>query len=358
MLRIPDYFESPVMILDSLSRKDSVVVVTDMLDTDGLPIIASIKPNGEGYFDAEVVPSNFMRSVYGRNEFADFIQRAIDNDAVLYTDKVKSQKLYQQLRVQFPQGLTTLGFDTIIHKSRNIVKGNKDIQYSDRDSSGRQLTEEQQEYFAESKVRDDNGNLLVVYHGTRSADFTVFKRNLIFFTDSEEMADSYAPNGDKFARYLNITNPFVIDAQGEKWSRIPIDDEMRRLLKEYGGSSFKEDGKWRSTPADIAYTIQDAVDEGESDYDGVIVKNVGDTGSYWKNNNEVISNDYIAFRSNQFKKLDNTTPTDNADIRFSDRDNVSIYDVMGETESLKKQHALLKADIESLKERLKLERQG
>jgi hypothetical protein len=43
--------------------------------------------------------------------------------------------------------------------------------------------------------------------------------------------------------------------------------------------------------------------------------------------------------------------------RYSDRDNVSVYDAMGETESLKKQNEILKLDIERLKERLKLERQ-
>lgn len=43
--------------------------------------------------------------------------------------------------------------------------------------------------------------------------------------------------------------------------------------------------------------------------------------------------------------------------QYSDRDNVSVYDVMGENEALKKQNDILKADIEGLKERLKLEKQ-
>ena len=64
------------------------------------------------------------------------------------------------------------------------------------DSEGRELTKEQAEYFKDSKVRDENGNLLVVYHGTRKADFTVFKRNVNFFTDSIEMANSYSPNSE------------------------------------------------------------------------------------------------------------------------------------------------------------------
>ena len=50
--------------------------------------------------------------------------------------------------------------------------------YSRKDSAGRTLTDEQAEYFKDSKVRDENGNLLVVYHGT-DADFTVFDRNKI-----------------------------------------------------------------------------------------------------------------------------------------------------------------------------------
>ena len=43
------------------------------------------------------------------------------------------------------------------------------------DSDGRQLTSQQQEYFKESKVRDEDGNLRVVYHGT-DQNFTVFDR--------------------------------------------------------------------------------------------------------------------------------------------------------------------------------------
>ena len=42
------------------------------------------------------------------------------------------------------------------------------------DSAGNTLTEQQQEYFKDSKVRDDKGALMVVYHQT-DADFTEFR---------------------------------------------------------------------------------------------------------------------------------------------------------------------------------------
>lgn len=190
----------------------------------------------------------------------------------------------------------------------------------DTDSTGNSLSEGQREYFANSKVLDENGNLLLVYHGTRKADFTEFRRNVNYFTDSIEMADSYSPNGEKYTGYLNISNPYVIDAEGERWSRIPIDAKTKQFLDEYGSSTFKEDGAWRTTPADIAAAIEEAVDTGEMDYDGIIIRNVDDTGSYSKNGKTVVANDYIAFNSNQFKNADNINPTTDRDIRYALRE--------------------------------------
>ena len=187
----------------------------------------------------------------------------------------------------------------------------------DVDSDGNSLTSEQVEYFKGSKVRDKDGNLLVVYHGIRKADFTEFKRNINFYTDSEEMADSYAPSSEKYVGYLNIESPFVIDAKGERWPRIPIDTKTKAFLEKYGASTFKENGKWRTSPADIASAIEGGIDEGELDYDGIIIENVDDTGRYWKTRDNIVANDYITFKSNQFKNTTNKNPTKNADIRYS-----------------------------------------
>ena len=56
----------------------------------------------------------------------------------------------------------------------SIIQKMDDVQFSRKDSEGNTLTEQQAEYFRDSKVRDENGNLLVVYHGTMTGDFTVF----------------------------------------------------------------------------------------------------------------------------------------------------------------------------------------
>lgn len=203
-------------------------------------------------------------------------------------------------------------------------------QETDLGSEGKKLTKEQQEYFKDSKARDENGNLKVVYHGTRKADFTVFKRNVTYFTDNKEMADSYSPNGDMYEGYLDIKKPYEIDAQGEKWSRIPIDDATKKFLQEYGAGVFKEGGKWRTSPADIVSAIEEAVENGDMDYDGIIIKNIDDTGSYYKDKDNHVATDYIVFNSNQFKNVDNKTPTSNPDIRYSSQEtDADVYNTNG-----------------------------
>ena len=91
---------------------------------------------------------------------------------------------------------------------------------STRNSAGRQLTEAQQEYFKDSKVRDEEGRLLVMYHGTPNGGLTQF-RNGSYYTQNPEYATVYqypgasslsvkpgASNPMNYEVYLNITKPF------------------------------------------------------------------------------------------------------------------------------------------------------
>lgn len=83
------------------------------------------------------------------------------------------------------------------------------------DSKGRKLTEAQEEYFKDSKVRDADGNLLVVYHGT-GADFNEFSYDFMSthgsmegqgfcFTDNQSMAEGYRKDSGRVMEgYLDI----------------------------------------------------------------------------------------------------------------------------------------------------------
>ena len=68
--------------------------------------------------------------------------------------------------------IISLAKDNIANNASNV--NNTDSKFSlDVDSDGNKLTQQQAEYFKNSKVRDDDSNLLKVYHGT-SESFTAF----------------------------------------------------------------------------------------------------------------------------------------------------------------------------------------
>ena len=210
--------------------------------------------------------------------------------------------------------LKALGYDGMIweHSGKNtyiafepsqIKKTDADIRYSLNDNQGRELSKEQKEYFKDSKVRDDNGNLLTMYHGTDS-DFTIFDKDLsdednvlgqgLYFTANKEQSEKYGSK--QYETYLNITNPLIIDdltTQALANKIQSIDPNADIIDFDYGVAS---------TEKMTNYLI-------ENGYDGI------------KAGNDV----YVAFDSSQIKNVDNTKPTDNPDIRYSlSKDNTNL----------------------------------
>ena len=187
------------------------------------------------------------------------------------------------------------------------------------DSEGNRLSEAQQRFFADSQVRDEDGNLLLVYHGTPSGGFTVF-RPASYFTANQDYANVYqnagassisygktADNPMTYAGYLNITKPFD--------TRIP---EIRKIFEEqyyrkYGtGTPLMDSGlpDWVD-----GLDLVEFIEENDLDFDGLIL----DEGGVPDGNGGVISRglSYVPLSSNQFKDKDNLNPTENPDIHFS-----------------------------------------
>lgn len=74
----------------------------------------------------------------------------------------------------------------------------------------------------ESKIRDDNGNLLKVYHRSHTKNIKQLepKNGAIFFTDDPNA--SYYGN-EKYSANLNIKNPLIIDGEGANFNQIKFD---------------------------------------------------------------------------------------------------------------------------------------
>lgn len=201
----------------------------------------------------------------------------------------------------------------------NSAVEEKDIRFSLAvDTEGNELTEQQQKFFKDSKVRDENGNLLVVYHGTPNGEFNTFNNRLNFYTANKEYADRYATgsNARQYKGYLNITKPF--DITDKETKRIFFDEYVK------GGWSYSIDpGISRAelekriangidwTEAD---NLKDFIEENELDYDGLILNEGGDPT---EDGVRYRGNSYVTFNSNQFKNVDNENPTESEDIRYS-----------------------------------------
>lgn len=230
------------------------------------------------------------------------------------------------------------------------------------DSNGNALTEQQQAYFKDSKVRDAEGNLLVVYHGSPSK-FTMFDHRKLnthgnahgrgfYFTETKGLAESYNKKGGQlFEGYLDIKNPMSEERVTIKRSALvrlikeSCKEQAKSLAADEGYSSITEalpdtwvsnyvmtygmnmDDVYREV-ADIIYDssnndvdiIAEMTNAGAGNeatlrltrkilgYDGVIYTNEAYGG-----------HEFVIFESNQFKNIDNKTPTTNPDIRYSAR---------------------------------------
>lgn len=138
---VPELLQAPVMLMDSLTRNDSIVAVLPTVDIDKCPIVVSIYPNGKARCENSEIASNFATSIYGREDFSDFVNRCISSDKILYYDKQKSQELFSLLGLEFSEGLNNLDPNAIIHQSCNIVNTQK--QENEKNKEEKPLTNEE-----------------------------------------------------------------------------------------------------------------------------------------------------------------------------------------------------------------------
>lgn len=198
---------------------------------------------------------------------------------------------------------------------------NPDVRYSlKEDSDGERLTEQQQEYFKDSKVRDEEGRLMVMYHGTPNGNYDKF-RSGTYFTPMADYAENYqnpsassisvkrnADNPTTFKAYLNMVKPF--DTRHEAERQIFMDEYYRKFGT---GAPLMESGlpDW-TDGMDLQEFLQD---EMGYDYDGLIL----DEGGVPDDNGGVKSRglSYVIFDPAQAKTTDNLTPTSDARYRYS-----------------------------------------
>ncbi|MBQ9797855.1 MAG: hypothetical protein IJW50_09060 [Clostridia bacterium] len=123
--KLPQYISEPILIADSFTREDSVVIITDAVDSQNRPVIAAIKLNGNGRVEQKHIKANILTSAYGKDNFQSFLDRIAETDSTIYWDKAKSQDMAVSLGIQFPNAISNLDSNTIIRKAKAFVKENE-----------------------------------------------------------------------------------------------------------------------------------------------------------------------------------------------------------------------------------------
>ena len=216
------------------------------------------------------------------------------------------------------------------------------------DSTGRELSAEQREYFLGSKVVDAEGRLKPVYHGS-PAVFTEFSPDFMsqhgssegqgfYFTDYKPMAEGYQKDGGQLLEgYLDIKKPLsdseitLTRAEVKKLLQAvdPTGDEVLVNYDPAGGIGYPSK-TWYNRAMDA--TVKAAMEYSDSDSEilaeianggagtGAVLEAARNTLGYdgyiveGKYDNATV---YVAFDSSQFKNIDNTAPTESKDIRYS-----------------------------------------
>ena len=356
--------------------KDSthkVVVLVD-LSVDGKQVIAPITVDYQGMYNNTLIDVNLVATYFDKSNINDYIKEAIALETMgktgfFYLDKKRTQNIFKKSGYQLPSQLKNSGSSIIIRPIDDIV--NKKINNITQSKQFiRWFGDWQNSPAKASKVVDNNGEPLVLYHQT-GKEFTTFdaKQKGSGEFDSEMPTGIFMKptNNDigvggniQMPLYASIKNPLIVNnrselvkfydknVQGYTKAKSAIDsvneeykakfnEEMKRENEEYqklwnakknGEISEEEYQKsisrdaldeimeeWENKVNEASRNAKTLVDDyfKNSNYDGVIVNN--DVGSFGRS-----TKTFIAFENTQVKSATDNIGTfdgNNPDIRYS-----------------------------------------
>ncbi len=278
-----------------------------MAESPGVDISANVEPTAEQY---AAIRKFVMSHGTDKGEFfVDFSNsdgRNVGNYS--YNRNVSPERVLNDIKYFYENGET--------RKQSEIAE----FLYSSRtamDSSGNALTGAQQKYFENSQVRDARGNLMPVYHTTYD-DFFTFDRARLgentlgngtdawlaatalvgHWFNTQDLSRQMGGKATDF--YLNVENPYSVSSLNELASEImAFSDDPDTAQAEY------EDGNYFAIQAAAAAYVNSLRENG---YDGIITPDA-----------EFGGKSYVVLDSAQAKLTTNKNPTENPDIRFSQR---------------------------------------
>ena len=228
--KIPEQLKEPAILLDSLSSKnsDGIIAVLSIVDKENAPLFAAIKPNGKGTYNLEEVDSNFMLSVYGKdNGFSEYIERAINENKILYWNKEKSQELFMFQGLQLPEAFNNLDSNRILHQTNSSVNS---IAQSAEKSINQSSIEGEKTVAQE--IEPEKGKPVEEVTPEQSEKINALRTALNEYFDSGKR-----PENDRF---IVGKTPFVLQMTGSRVTEVTVPVSVIKKASEAHGLSREE----------------------------------------------------------------------------------------------------------------------
>jgi hypothetical protein len=191
--------------------------------------------------DGNYVPQREVRAVFPKEGSAfgsmkDLIQEGLQEDAVIEGKRDSSlSSIVDEIQKALPRTEAEISEEQVEQADRDLEA---EVKLSDRDSDGKTLTKDQQEFFKDSKARDKKGRLLTLYHGSDSR-FTVYDtgksddKASIFLTDKRDVAQSYTYNRRDVDPYDEFdAHTASVEEVLDRYRQISPEDPLRAMTEE------------------------------------------------------------------------------------------------------------------------------
>ena len=327
--QIPRALTDPLMIFDTYDGKNGAkrkIVALDLKSKNGATIVVPFELEVDNKSNKYVM--NEIISAYGKTDNKtgepryEWFAKQIENGKLRYINKEKTAKLIENEK---PEWLMPFSTDSGFVKTDKLLQSPSSDSASKGNNLGsllnnsipdenalRKRREEMQGYyqsekpvnqtktatfkkwFAKSKIVDESGNPLVVYHGTNN-EFDTFDKNKIGTATDDGIwgrgfyfgSVSDTPYGTvKMPVYLKMENPFIVN----DYKTV---EEIADYLDVWEGNfNFDENNKVVMFSQSQLNQITSHIKE--KGHDGIIVK----LGEKWI--------EYVVFEPEQIKSIDNT----------------------------------------------------
>ncbi|MBF1028052.1 MAG: hypothetical protein HXL05_00800 [Candidatus Nanosynbacter sp.] len=313
---------------------DEVIAKSKLIDSAEDAKNHGIAPDG---FDYREIPVRYRGKDYVST--IDIAKNNTTGRNTLYEGNVRSQEkshpgdLNGAPRGQAERGLGDFSNESVAQEVKDVDTTRPALaqKKAEVDDTKYKLSPAQEEYFKDSKIRDENGNLKTVYHGTNS-EFDQFSplagsssstRNRWgegnYLAYDKDMANDYGVNLKEM--YANITSPI---SNKQKTVSFEQYDALYRRINN-GEPAYREDYDMYDNDMDLLWDITD---------NGQWKKYAQDIKDTTGKDGVIMDDMAITFNPSQTKYTNNLNPTDSPDMRYKRQADAQIQELASQSNLL------------------------